>query len=94
MGTKEKNISNVALTIWLVLTILLFVFLVYNHINSLDIIKYRVNVYNAGDSVRFDLDEIRDAIESFKLLSIISISYVGLAGAFLCVIKRCLKNEQ
>ena len=94
MGTKEKNISNVALTIWLVLTILLFVFLVYNHINSLDIIKYRVNVYNAGDSVRFDLDEIRDAIESFKLLSIISISYVGLTGAFLGVIKRCLKNEQ
>ena len=94
MIKTEKNISKIALTIWLVLSILLFVFLVYNHINSLDIIKYRVDVYNAGDSVRFDLDEIRDAVESFKLLSIISISYVGLTGAFLCVIKRCLKNEQ
>lgn len=94
MEKTDKNISNIALSIWLVLTVLLFVLLIYNHINALDIIKYRVDVYNAGDSVKFDLEEIKDAIESFKLLSIISISYVGLTGAFLYVIKRYLKKEQ
>lgn len=94
MEKTDMNISNIALTTWLVLTVLLFVFLVYNHINALDIIKYRVDVYNAGDSVKFDLDEIKDVVESFKLFSFISISYVGLTGAFLFVIKRCLKKEQ
>lgn len=94
MEKTDKNISNIALSIWLVLTVLLFVLLIYNHINALDIIKYRVDVYNAGDSVKFDLEEIKDAVESFKLLSIISISYVGLTGAFLYVIKRRLKNQQ
>lgn len=94
MEKTDKNISNIALSIWLVLTVLLFVLLIYNHINALDIIKYRVDVYNAGDSVKFDLEEIKDAVESFKLLSIISISYVGLSGAFLYVIKRRLKNQQ
>ena len=90
---KKISICNRAITIWLVLTILLFLFLIYNYVNSLDIIKYRVDVYSSEDSVKFDLNDIKNAVNSFKELSIISISYVGLTGAILWMLQTCLKRR-
>ncbi len=49
---KKISICNRFITIWLVFTILLFLFLIYNYVNSLDIIKYRVDVYSSEDSVK------------------------------------------
>jgi len=82
-----------AISIWFVLSVLLFLYLVFNYINSLDIIKYRVDVYASEESVKFNLNEIKDAINSFKELSIISISYVGLTGALLWMLLACLKDR-
>ena len=90
---KKISICNRAITIWLVLTILLFLFLIYNYVNSLDIIKYRVDVYSSEDSVKFDLNDIKNAVNSFKELSIISISYVGLTGAILWMLQTGLKRR-
>ena len=90
---KKISICNRAITIWLVLTILLFLFLIYNYFNSLDIIKYRVDVYSSEDSVKFDLNDIKNAVNSFKELSIISISYVGLTGAILWMLQTGLKRR-
>ena len=90
---KKISIYNRAITIWLVLTILLFLFLIYNYVNSLDIIKYRVDVYSSEDSVKFDLNDIKNAVNSFKELSIISISYVGLTGAILWMLQTGLKRR-
>lgn len=90
---KKKSICNITITIWLVLTFLLFLFLIFNYVNSLDIIKYRVDVYTSEDSVKFDLNDIKNAVNSFKELYIISISYVGLSGAILRMLQRCLKRR-
>lgn len=91
---KKISICNRAITIWLVLTILLFLFLTYNYVNSLDIIKYRVDVYTSEDSVKFDLNDIKNAVNSFQELSIISISYVGLTGAILWMLQTDLKRRR
>lgn len=66
-------------------SILLFVFLVYNYINSLDIIKYRIEPYSytKETTIRVNLDEVMIAVESFKLINTISIVYVGITCAFL-----------
>ena len=90
---KKISICNRFITIWLVFTILLFLFLIYNYVNSLDIIKYRVDVYSSEDSVKFDLNDIKNAVNSFKELSIISISYVGLTGAILWMLQTGLKRR-
>lgn len=68
-------------------------FLIYNYFNTLDIIKYRVDVYSSEDSVKFDLNDIKNAVNSFKELSIISISYVGLTGAILWMLQTGLKRR-
>lgn len=91
---KKISICNRFITIWLVFTILLFLFLIYNYVNSLDIIKYRVDVYSSEDSVKFDLNDIKNAVNSFKELSIISISYVGLTGAILWMLQTGLKRRR
>lgn len=90
---KKICICNRFITIWLVFTILLFLFLIYNYVNSLDIIKYRVDVYSSEDSVKFDLNDIKNAVNSFKELSIISISYVGLTGAILWMLQTGFKRR-
>lgn len=90
---KNISICNKVITIWLVLTILLFLFLMFNYVNFLDIIKYRVDVYTSEDSVKFDLNDIKNAVNSFKELSIISISYVGLTGAILWMLQTGLKRR-
>lgn len=88
---KYIGICKRVITIWLVLTFLLFLFLMFNYVNFLDIIKYRVDVYTSEDSVIFDLNDIKNAVNSFKELSIISILYVGLTGVLLWILQTCLK---
>ena len=88
---KNIGICKRVITIWLVLTFLLFLFLMFNYVNFLDIIKYRVDVYTSEDSVIFDLNDIKNAVNSFKELSIISILYVGLTGVLLWILQTCLK---
>lgn len=88
---KYIGICKRAITIWLALTFLLFLFLMFNYVNFLDIIKYRVDVYTSEDSVIFDLNDIKNAVNSFKELSIISILYVGLTGVLLWILQACLK---
>ena len=90
---KNISICNKVITIWLVLTILLFLFLMFNYVNFLDIIKYRVDVYTSEDSIKFDLNDINNAVDSFKELSIISILYVGLTGVLLWMLQTCLKSR-
>ena len=90
---KNISICNKVITIWLVLTILLFLFLMFNYVNFLDIIKYRVDVYTSEDSIKFDLNDIKNAVDSFKELSIISILYVGLTGVLLWMLQTCLKSR-
>ena len=90
---KNIGICKRVITIWLVLTFLLFLFLMFNYVNFLDIIKYRVDVYSSEDSVKFDLNDIKNAVNSFKELSIISISYVGLTGAILWMLQTGLKRR-
>ena len=65
----------------------------FNYVNFLDIIKYRVDVYTSEDSIKFDLNDIKNAVDSFKELSIISILYVGLTGVLLWMLQTCLKSR-
>ena len=57
--------------------------LTFNYINFLDIVKYRVEVYNAEEPVSFDLNEVKQAVELFKILSYIGLLYVGLTTVLL-----------
>lgn len=50
---KNISICNKVITIWLVLTILLFLFLMFNYVNFLDIIKYRVDGYTIRTEVSY-----------------------------------------
>ena len=58
----------------------------------MDIIKYRVDAYTVGDIIEFDLDEIKWAVDSFKELMILSISYMGLSGVLLFFLYGYLKR--
>lgn len=82
---KRIYIYKIIYFIWLLFSILLFVFLVYNYINSLDIIKYRIESYSytKETTIRVNLDEVMIAVESFKLINTISIVYIGITCAFL-----------
>lgn len=80
---NKKVFCKTTLLVWIVITIMLFVFLVFNYINSLDIIKYRIDVYTPDDLVVFNYQEIKFAVESFKFISSVSILYVSLTGLVL-----------
>ena len=86
------RIFNIAILIWLILTLILFCFFVFNYYNSMDIIKYRVDVYTAGDIIEFDLDEIKWAVDSYRGLMILSILYMSVSGVLLWFLYRYLKK--
>lgn len=53
INNENISICNKVITICLVLTILLFLFLMFNYVNFLDIIKYRVDGYTIRTEVSY-----------------------------------------
>ncbi|OYP59310.1 hypothetical protein CIL02_11620 [Prevotella sp. P3-122] len=80
-----KNITtySIGIVVWIIINFVLLVCLTFNYINFLDIVKYRVEVYNAEEPVSFDLNEVKQAVELFKFLSYIGILYVVLTTVLL-----------
>lgn len=58
-------------------------YLTFNYINFLDIVKYRVDAYTGEKPVSFNLNEVKQAVELFDFLSCIGILYVGLTTVLL-----------
>ena len=73
-----KNISTyiIGIVLWIKINFILFLYLAFNYINFLDIVKYRVDAYTAEKPVSFDLNEVKQAVELFEFLSCIGILYV------------------
>lgn len=73
-----KNIKtyNIGIVVWIIINFILFLYLTFNYINFLDIVKYRVDVYTAEKPVIFNLNEVKQAVELFEFLSCIGILYV------------------
>jgi|GEM_PF-2933848 len=73
-----KNIKtySIGIIVWIIINFILFVYLTFNYINFLDIVKYRVDAYTAEKPVSFNLNEVKQAVELFQFLSCIGILYV------------------
>lgn len=80
-----KNIRtySIGIVVWIIINFILFLYLTFNYINFLDIVKYRVDAYTAEKPVSFDLNEVKQAVELFEFLSCIGILYVGLTTVLL-----------
>lgn len=80
-----KNIRtySIGIVVWIIINIILFLYLTFNYINFLDIVKYRIDAYTAEKPVSFDLNEVKQAVELFEFLSCIGILYVGLTTVLL-----------
>lgn len=70
-----KNIRtySIGIVVWIIINFILFLYLAFNYINFLDIVKYRVDAYTAEKPVSFDLNEVKQAVELFEFLSCIGI---------------------
>ena len=73
-----KNIRtySIGIVVWIIINFILFLYLAFNYINFLDIVKYRVDAYTAEKPVSCDLNEGKQAVELFEFLSCIGILYV------------------
>ncbi len=73
-----KNIRtySIGIVVWIIINFILFLYLAFNYINFLDIVKYRVDAYTAEKPVSFDFNEVKQAVELFEFLSCIGILYV------------------
>lgn len=73
---KNIRIYSIGIIVWIIINFILFLYLTFNYINFLDIVKYRVDAYTAEKSVIFNLNEVKQAVELFNFLSCIGILYV------------------
>lgn len=90
---KNKKTYSIGIVVWIIINFILFLYLTFIFINFLDIVKYRVDVYTAGKSVNFNLNEVKQAVELFKFLSYIGILYVGFTTALLFWIYKFIHRK-
>lgn len=68
-------------------------YLTFNYINFLDIVKYRVDAYTAEKPVSFNLNEVKQAVELFQFLSCIGILYVVFTTVLLFWIYKFIHRK-
>jgi len=91
-----KNIKtySIGIVVWIITNFILFLYLTFNYINFLDIVKYRVDVYTAEKPVIFNLNEVKQAVELFEFLSCIGILYVVFTTVLLFwILKFIHRND-
>lgn len=90
-----KNIKtySIGIIVWIIINFILFVYLTFNYINFLDIVKYRVDAYTAEKPVSFNLNEVKQAVELFQFLSCIGILYVVFTTVFLFWIYKFIHRK-
>lgn len=90
-----KNIKtySIGIIVWIIINFILFVYLTFNYINFLDIVKYRVDAYTAEKPVSFNLNEVKQAVELFQFLSCIGILYVVFTTVLLYWIYKFIHRK-
>ena len=90
-----KNIRtySIGIVVWIIINFILFLYLTFNYINFLDIVKYRVDAYTGEKPVSFNLNEVKQAVELFEFLSCIGILYVGLTNFLLFWIYKFIHRK-
>lgn len=90
-----KNIKtySIGIIVWIIIDFILFVYLTFNYINFLDIVKYRVDAYTAEKPVSFNLNEVKQAVELFQFLSCIGILYVVFTTVLLFWIYKFIHRK-
>lgn len=91
-----KNIKtySIGIVVWIIINFILFLYLTFNYINFLDIVKYRVDVYTAEKPVIFNLNEVKQVVELFEFLSCIGILYVVFTTVLLFwILKFIHRND-
>ena len=90
---KKITTYSIGIVVWIIINFILFVFLTFNYINFLDIVKYRVEVYTAEEPVIFNLNEVKQAVELFEFLSCIGILYVVFTTVLLFWIYKFIHRK-
>lgn len=90
-----KNIKtySIGIIVWIIINFILFVYLTFNYIHFLDIVKYRVDAYTAEKPVSFNLNEVKQAVELFQFLSCIGILYVVFTTVLLFWIYKFIHRK-
>ena len=90
-----KNIKtySIGIIVWIIINFILFVYLTFNYINFLDIVKYRVDAYTAEKPVSFNLNEVKQAVELFQFLSCIGLLYVVFTTVLLFWIYKFIHRK-
>lgn len=90
-----KNIKtySIGIIVWIIINFILFVYLTFNYINFLDIVKYRVDAYTPEKPVSFNLNEVKQAVELFQFLSCIGILYVVFTTVLLFWIYKFIHRK-
>lgn len=90
-----KNIKtySIGIIVWIIINFILFVYLTFNYINFLDIVKYRVDAYTAEKPVSFNLNEVKQAVELFQFSSCIGILYVVFTTVLLFWIYKFIHRK-
>lgn len=90
-----KNIKtySIGIIVWIIINFILFVYLTFNYINFLDIVKYRADAYTAEKPVSFNLNEVKQAVELFQFLSCIGILYVVFTTVLLFWIYKFIHRK-
>lgn len=90
-----KNIKtySIGIIVWIIINFILFVYLTFNYINFLDIVKHRVDAYTAEKPVSFNLNEVKQAVELFQFLSCIGILYVVFTTVLLFWIYKFIHRK-
>lgn len=90
-----KNIKtySIGIIVWIIINFILFVYLTFNYINFLNIVKYRVDAYTAEKPVSFNLNEVKQAVELFQFLSCIGILYVVFTTVLLFWIYKFIHRK-
>lgn len=52
---KNIRTNSIGIVVWIIINFILFLYLTFNYINFLDIVKYRVDAYTVEKPVSFNL---------------------------------------
>lgn len=90
---KKITTYSIGIVVLIIINFILFVYLTFNYINFLDIVKYRVDAYTAEKPVSFNLNEVKQAVELFQFLSCIGILYVVFTTVLLFWIYKFIHRK-
>lgn len=92
---KNAKLVKTILWGWLGVSGIIFFFLCYNYVNSLNIIYYQVDAWPITSTLTFTIDEVSNSIVLYKLVHGIAILYTIISSMILLyLLKSQAENKR